>query len=199
VDWGLIPEAWHLGFDAQGRGYLTDPHSYRVDVFENGEMVRTIRRSHSPRRLTTQDVEAIQAAGLHTIDTMSTIAEADRSNSRREFADYLAGKTTLPIPDHVPPLGEILVSPDGGFWVERVDEGPLPEFALSATFGFWGRVPEYGSTWDLYDRNGIFLGAIRLPRRFRPEAVDGLEVVGVFADDLDIEYAVKYRAVAAPR
>lgn len=173
ADWGLIPEMWHRGFDGEGRLYLTDPHAYRVDVLENGRPTRSVRRSHSPRSLTADDIKEIRAAGLHTIDTTSTIPDADRPAARRSLADRLERQAALPMPNAVPPLGQVLVSPDGSFWVERVDTGPVSDFALSVTFGFWGRVPAIETTWDLFDSEGSLLGAATLPRRFRAEAVRG--------------------------
>ena len=42
---------------------------------------------------------------------------------------------------------------------------------------------------------GFYLGEVVLPRRFRAEAVDGPFVVGVWMDDLDVEYVLRFEAV----
>jgi hypothetical protein len=38
----------------------------------------------------------------------------------------------------------------------------------------------------------MYRGVVRLPARYRPEAIDDLTVVGVGLDELDVEYFVRY-------
>ena len=47
----------------------------------------------------------------------------------------------------------------------------------------------------LFDSDGTDLGRVTLPSRFRPEAVERLRVVGVWTDELDVEYVVRFEVL----
>lgn len=141
VDWALLPETWHTGFDSGGRLYVTDPVTYRIDVHGPTGIVRSVRKEHEPRPFTDQDVARIIEASVHAIDTSSRIPEQRRAQSVESTRRRVESQARLPRPESIPPVGGLLVSPDGSFWVERWDMQP-PEYAgMQRTFGFGPRVP----------------------------------------------------------
>lgn len=193
-DWALFRPRTYLGFDAEGRLYVTDDQGYRVDVRDRHGLVRSVRRSYSPRRLGEPDVAALKEAAIHVVDTMSRMPEQSRPRERTQIAERIDRQASLPLPEVMTPLGGLLVSPDGSFWVQVSDSTDLVEREADLMFGMFGGLPQTETSWDLYDPDGLYLGSVTLPARFRAEAVVGLDVVGVWADELDVEYVVKYRA-----
>lgn len=192
VDWGLLPETWHTGFDADGRLYVTDHVTYRIDVRGPEGLIRSVRKAYDARPFTDQDVDDIMAASVHVIDTMSQIPEQSRPGQVEQIRRRVETQSRLPRPATVPPLGGLLVSPDGSFWIERWDVHPPAYAATQRTFGFGARVPQAETTWELFDVDGVYRGSVVLPARFRPDAIDNLTVVGVGLDEFDVEYVVRY-------
>lgn len=193
VDWALLPATWHTGFDSEGRLFVTDPTTYRIDIRDASGLLRSVRRDYEPRPFTDADAQQIIEASVHAIDTMSQIPEQYRPESIESTRRRLESQARLPRPETIPPLGGLLVSPDGSFWIERWDVQP-PEYAgMQRTFGFGTRVPSRETIWELFDQDGVFRGRVTLPARFRAEAVRDRTVVGVWLDEFDVEYVVRYR------
>lgn len=90
---------------------------------------------------------------------------------------------TLVLPDVVPGFDRILASADGVVWLSPYDE----PYGMSQGEG---RVRE----WLVFDVGGRWLGEVELPdpARFRPMEVGADYVLGVWTDDLDVEYVQKY-------
>lgn len=188
VDWGLIPERWASGYDAAGRLYLALPWTYRIDVLEPEGMIRSVRRAFEPVPIDDDVVNDIRDAVVHVVDTLE-MPEEYRPQQRTSVIDRVDRQLELPLPDIVPPLGALLVSADGSFWVERRDARPPEVSAVEAMWGFG--FPATETSWDLYDPEGVYLGSVTLPPRFRAFAVQGRRVAGVWADELDVEYVLK--------
>ena len=194
-DWSLFRPLTHSGFDSEGRLYVTHDQAYRIDVHDPQGLRRSIRRTYTPRPLTQTDVADLKAAALQVVDTLSEIPDEYRARQRTSLDERIDRQATLPLPDVMTPLGGILVSPEGSFWVEVVNPETLIEREAAQTFGGFGRMPREETEWDLFDTEGQFLGTATLPARFRAEAVRGREVVGVWADELDVEYVIRYEAI----
>lgn len=93
----------------------------------------------------------------------------------------------------VPPLGGLLVGPDGTVWTERRDRDPAPdETEFERIYGGrdGGGRP---TTWDVFGDDGVYAGTVQLPATFRPHHVTGASVTGVELDVLDVERVVTYR------
>jgi hypothetical protein len=194
VEWALFRPRSHRAFDAEGRLFITDWQAYRIDVHDREGMVRSIRRVSELRRLTNDDVIALKDAALHVIDTMSRMPDAARPGERRRLSERIDRQARLPLPDVASPLGPILVSPDGSFWVHVVDTSSPATEEATQMFGGFGRFPVRETIWDLYDAEGAYQGNVTLPSRFRAEAVNGTVVAGVWADELDVEYVLMFEA-----
>lgn len=193
-DWTLFRPRTYSGFDAEGRLYVTDNQAYRIDVHDREGLRRSVRRAYSPRHLDDSDIDDLKAAAMHVVDTMSRMSDESRPQQRTQLGDRIDRQASLPLPDVMTPLGGLLVSPDGSFWVQVSDPTTLIQREADQMFGMFGNMPQLETSWDLFDASGQYLGAVTLPARFRAEAVRGFEVVGVWADEFDVEYVVRYEA-----
>ena len=81
----------------------------------------------------------------------------------------------------------------------------LWEFSLSSMKGTrltdeeledFNLIEEAGSPdWDVFDREGRFLGVVTMPPRFRPSLFLDDTIYGVWRDELDVQYVVRLRIV----
>ena len=193
VDWGMFRTRRATGFDAAGRMYRSDPESYRIDVRDGSQLVMSVRREFTPYRIRPEDIEAVGDEVNAVIDTLTLPDEDYRRQERAGMAARVARWKTMPIPAVLSPIRSLLVSHDGSMWVE-IQDTTNPARAEAAAS--WGRrsFPATATHWHLYDAAGAFLGGVELPARFRAEAVSGSTVVGVFANENDVEFVVRYKA-----
>ena len=195
VDWRLFeagPRA--VGFDAAGRMYLASGDAYRIDVLEADRVVRSVRRQVPLREITSADVDEYREASLAVLDTLSMPDEM-RPEQRDQFLRRVESQERLGLPEVFDPISALLVSPDGSFWVgARADETPA-EAEVGLMWTSRRSVPNRPTIWDLFGADGAYLGEVSLPARFRPDAVEGFRVIGVLADDLDVEYVVAFEVV----
>ncbi len=163
--------------------FVTVGDEYRIDAFEpEGTLVRSLRRSHEPVPITPEfkDRFLAEAAAHHDTAGTSTEFGVDPMVIERFRAD-------LPTPPHLPPLGSILAGPDGTLLVER------PDLVADPVAQVWTRLGPQPSTWDLFDPDGAFVGAVTFPLRFAPHLLLEDAVLGVHRDELGVEYVVRLR------
>lgn len=180
------PEAFY----ATGAGVLFvsrgDP--YQIDSFDaSGRWLRSVRRVVAQVPVSdslTQDYER------------RIIAHYDTVISEYLTAMRAAGLASLnaPIPAVMPPIHRLLVSSTGAFWVERRD---LAQDLVAPMLP--NSEPAFGGTWDRFDREGRFVGAVRLPAEFRPFTLEADAVYGVLRDSFDVEYIARIRVGTAPQ
>ncbi len=180
------------GFDQRGRFFRTVPEKYEVAVYEaSGELGRLVRRSFEPRPIGPADIEEYRGLVQAVLDTITMFGPPgsidDQVWARVEVQE------SLPLPTHRSPIRKLMIGSDGFVWAENVESVPPGSFELMKTFGLAYEDFEKGTVWDLFNGDGAFLGQVPLPPRFKPMAVRGTEVTGVFMDDLDVEYVVTYR------
>jgi hypothetical protein len=88
-----------------------------------------------------------------------------------------------------PAYANLMGGPENTMWVQRVRTAS--EAAASGE-SFDPQQGDGGSrTWDVFDGDGRYLGALDLPERFQPMHVAGNAIYGVGRDDLDVQYVVK--------
>lgn len=184
-----------LAIDDTGRLYLSLGDPYRIEVLAPGadmprayRLQRIITRDIEGVPVSDPDIEVLKARIASRYDTMTTVpaerrtALRDRAVSRIDERSRLVRRSTLP------PLGRLLVSPDGSFWVERIDTVSPADFEYGRITG--APLP---TRWDLFDEQGRFLVQVELDPRFTPFAARGTEITGVLKDQLDVEFVVTYR------
>ena len=133
----------------------------------DGKMVRVIRRVRRKPELT---------AGM--IDQWIDFRVARLSNGvakRRRQQQY----ESMPFPSTLPAFRSVLLDEDGArLWVE--------EFELDA-------ITSGGETrWSVYAEDGRLLGEVRMPVGFRPLRIGKDYVLGLWRDELDVEYVQLY-------
>jgi hypothetical protein len=100
----------------------------------------------------------------------------DREERMAPIWRELYSKMTLP--ETKPAYGRLLVDADSNIWVaeyseERDDEG----------------------TWSVFDPEGRFLGTVETPTGGRVQQIGGDFVLGVWRDELDVEYVRLYELI----
>ena len=82
--------------------------------------------------------------------------------------------------DNYPVFGQIFLGPGESLWVQRVRSAK--DLAEGAEEGFEFDPQEIASPeWEVFDREGRYLGVVTLPDRFSPVLVDGDHLYGVWA------------------
>ena len=147
----------------------TDSYEIRL-VYPDGQDAATIRRSMEPVEVTDADRDRWIESELGKIEDLGV------RRSRRSLLETVVFPTTLPA------FGALAVQEGGRVWVE---EFRMPADALGP------------STWRIYDLDGRDLGEAVLPAGFRPHSITGDEIIGVWKDDLGVEYLQVY-ALDAP-
>jgi hypothetical protein len=115
----------------------------------------------------------------------AAVMSADRTAFQRANIDetwrptYLAAKrafvTEAPIPERMPALGEVIVTPEGEYWIAAY----APEHAR-----------ESARTWWFIDSIGHVRGRLITPPRFRVLDATASRMLGVVQDELDVETVV---------
>lgn len=201
-DWPLFLPRAYTGVDAAGRIHVSPGDPYQVDVFSpDGTLLRRIRRDVAPVLLE-PEVAASELVGYAREFLLGEEYGGSRDSALRqirEYAERVEWQASLPTGTRVPPVGRLLVSPDGSFWLERTDAIPaaLREFWRTFPNGREAIGGQEPGLWDLFDADGRFLGQVQLPPRFVPYRADGFTVLGIERDEVGLEYVVLYRVVTA--
>jgi len=194
LDWALFDPRVGYELDAAGNIYVVAGETYRIDVYDaSGRHIRGIARAHEPVPIREEDISRLKELIATFYDTIPAGARDPRAERDRVLERIARQRAFNPRP-HLPPLGRLLVSTDGSFWVERADLVDPATLEFERMFGGFGRATPRASSWDLFDVDGSFLASVELDPRFAPMAVRGSEVTGVYKDELDVEYVVTYRA-----
>ena len=147
----------------------TDSYEIRL-VYPDGQDIATIRRSMEVVEVTDADRERWIESELGKIEDLGV------RRGRRSLLETVVFPTTLPA------FRALAVQEGGRVWVE---EFRMPADALGP------------STWHIYDLDGRDLGEAVLPAGFRPHSITRDEIIGVWRDDLGVEYLHVY-ALDAP-
>lgn len=138
---------------------------YRYD----GRLLREIRiAGFEPTPLTDEMFQAVLQRRLDRIDAMSGLRPSALQAIRRNLR-------TMPVVEVLPPYRSVLLDAEGNLWVEHY---PPPG--------------EEHAKWDVFDGEGAWLGILTLPPRFEVREVGADYVLGVWIDDLDVEFVRQY-------
>jgi hypothetical protein len=88
-----------------------------------------------------------------------------------------------------PAYAQMMAGADGSIWVQHVQAPSKLSEEDRKTFN-----PQYdlaSRQWDVFDRDGRFLGALAMPRRFQPVQFVRDKVYGIQRDELDVQYVVR--------
>lgn len=137
----------------------------------SGSVVWIIRREHERRPVSEGQRERWVAGRLSNMEDDGT----ERSRSRRALYN------DIPFPDTLPAFETLSLQQGGRLWVKETSLGDPP----SAT-----------APWSVFDRDGRPLGAVEMPAGFEPFEIGTDYVLGLWKDDLGVEYVQLYDLVA---
>jgi hypothetical protein len=110
------------------------------------------------------DVSVSESAYLDAVDARIALTpETAQAGMRRTYE-------AMPRPTSRPAFGAFVVDALDHLWVQ--------DFSVDGD----------ASTWAVFSPDGAWLGEVTLPDRFRPTQILEDEVLGVWRDDLDVEY-----------
>jgi hypothetical protein len=170
-------------------GYMVGglPTEYRIDLFLPDGSVRRIERDFTP----------VPVAGEEADEWRAAITEGLRGR---------AGLWTWngpPIPDEKPPFKEMFCSWEGDIWVSLSTEGVATMTLAEAREeeAQTGNPPRRFMeplAFDVFDRDGRYLGPVNPPEGFQIEPepiVRGDHIWAVTRDELDVPRIVRFRIV----
>jgi hypothetical protein len=137
---------------------------FEISIFRpDGHLLRLVRLTEEPRRLTSALKERAESTILASMDNAQQKARIER------FFEQASYPSTLPA------FGHLRIDERGYLWVSHysVTAGPR--------------------AWKVFDPEGTFLGSVLLPASFLPRHISGDELLGVQTDELGIEVVRAYR------
>lgn len=166
---------WNLMGD--GRLLLALNSNYRLEVRSpTGEVERVIQKSFVRQTLEGSDRDLFLAAIRATFEKQGLPPEAMQM--------VLQG---IGFADHYPAFMTLMEGPQGSIWVQQIRSARQ----IAANGGTFSPENDLGAAeWDVFDRDGRFMGVVTLPPRFQPRVVRGNRIYGVQRDELDVQYVV---------
>jgi len=136
---------------------------------------RLIRKRAPNLEVTREDIERYR----------QDVLEGMRDPSRRQFLQSMFAE--MPVPETMPAHSDIIVDLEGNLWV-----------------GEYRRPGDDQPRWTVFDPDGVMLGVVETPQRFRIFEIGSDYVLGRGVDDLDVEHIhvydlLKDETVFAPR
>lgn len=169
-------------------------------IWELAEDGRIFHGSSSEERIEVRALEGALERVVNKPALRQTISEGEREVYRNAIRKAFERQGMPPaamqmvmqgltFADQYPAFLNLLSGPEGSLWVQRVQTAEEMT-AGGANFS----IEDMGSglnapDWDVFDRDGRFLGTVTLPPRFRPSQFHGTRLYGVLKDDLDVSYA----------
>ena len=179
------PEAvWALTDDLEVVYGVND--DYRIHVYsEGGVLERIITKPFERMPVSEGDRSAILGFLERTwVDAGVPPAALPQLMSIVHFGEF------------IPAFSSIRAGPLGTIWVQHIQTAA----GLSAEeLENYNLIEDAGAPdWDVFDSEGRYLGVVTMPPRFSPRLFLGNTIYGVWRDDLDVQYAVRYQIVGVP-
>ena len=153
---------------------------YRIELYEGGSLTRIVNKPFELSPVTDRDQEAV-----------FTVLEAalERSGLPPQARQII--RQGMSFGDYIPAYAKFLGGPNGSLWVQHlVVPGELSDDELK---GFNLQTSLGAPNWDVFDRQGRFLGTLEMPHRFQPLRFLGDRIYGIWQDDMDVQYVLKLR------
>lgn len=148
-----------------GAGFVAGtPHTFSFELFETSGALRSIIRVDRPSSpVTAEDIAAYEA---------SLFEDVDDENARRELQRELE---TLVYPETRPAYSRLVGDRDGNVWAQEYQLGD-----------------EQRGRWNVFAPDGRWVAAVTTPPAFRILDIGTDYVLGVWQDELDVEYLQLY-------
>jgi hypothetical protein len=148
--------------------YVGSTDRYEIGAYTpDGTLQRSIRRAFANLEVTSADINAVkqeQIAGLKK----SGFDPNAQARFERMYAD-------MPVPKTMPAYGDLMVDAVGDLWVAD-----------------YRRPSDHQPRWTVFDSTGQMLGAVAMPERFTPYDIGADYVLGVWKDELDVQYVREF-------
>jgi len=155
------------------RWYYGSSDRYEIEVYSpDGRLLRLIRRAVENRPITNDVVRAFREE------------VAARESSDKDFMRFLL---ELAFPATMPAYDALLVDDERHLWVGE------PFRWLSYSLAGDER------RWDVFDRDGVFLGTVTHPTEFTPTQIGADYVLGTWRDDDGVVQVRMYRLIKTRR
>ena len=164
----LTPFGRHTVTLAHGNHlYVGTADRYVIDKYDlSGRLRLSVRREHSRREITRDDIEALQHLELDR-----TPASA-HPQVRRKYQ-------VAPVPTYMPPYDRFVrIDPEGHVWVKE-----------------YSSPTDKDTRWSVFDVDGTFFGEVTMPHGFRVLDIGSHLVLGVAKDELDVERVEVYELI----
>jgi hypothetical protein len=157
---------------------------YRIGIYRDGRLRRVFSKAFTAQRVTDADRRAVMEGLLGLFGGNVPSGAMDQLSSLIRFHE------TFPV------VAAVQAGPGGSLWVQRTRppsdivgsiEPSIRTVELLQRMG--------GTTWDVFDDQGRFLGPVELPDRFTARYFVGEHIYGVWRDDFDVEYVMRLRVV----
>ena len=170
----MLPFGRNLTLAAAGtRLYVGTADRYEISAYDSaGTLIRLMRWTHSSVAVTDAEVAAMKRQRLEGF-------APGEERFRDRVKDILEGMT---FPSTKPAYDGFVVGDDGRLWVRRYDQ---PAVDLPARY-------------DLFDRDGQWLGHVTFPPRFTLYHTGPGYALGVWHDPDEVEYVRRYRLHSTP-
>jgi hypothetical protein len=178
--------AWPAVAIARDRIYVADSDSFLIRAYDlRGNLVQTIREERGLEPVTGEDIAADKAR----------MAGDNRDEAGRPFASSETQKwvnwyfDNIPLPKTKPARSRLVVDGNQNLWVQ--------DFSIlaDARRGILIDTPigDDGRWWTVFDRQGVKLGRIELPKGLEVLEIGSDYLLGLAVDDLDVQTIVLYR------
>ncbi len=143
--------------------YVGDQERFEAGLYTaSGDLRRLVRVLGVDLRVTQEDIERAVAERL-----------ADQPPERH--AMLRAHLDAMDVPETRPAYGRMLVDSEGNLWVAEYASFPMEP-----------------ATWRVFDSGGGLLGAVQVPERFHVHQIGEDWILGVWRDELGVEYMRVY-------
>ncbi len=164
---GSIPFRSMPGVAVGDLTWFTSGWDFEVRGFRGTKLTRVVRLLLPPRPVTDDDL------GGYRTNIEERFAGAP--NSTFESA-YLQPLEHPSLPEFLPAFDDLLIDDVGQIWAARwsLEEGPE-------------------QVWEVFGADGVHLGHVMTPQQFTPFAIRDRTMIGLWTDELEVEYV---RAIA---
>jgi hypothetical protein len=164
-----------------GRAATARNDEYRIEIrTADGGLDHVVSKPFERRPFTQADRRELRALIQQSLQDQPPSPATDRMLQSMSYAD------------HYPVFAALFGGPHGTLWVRHAKDATSLELEDMAGLN----VRAFGAPdYDVFDRDGRFLGTITLPDRFEPMRAHGDHVYGVQRDELGVQYVVRLRVV----
>lgn len=149
--------------------YVGDPERFELHRYDHDQPTFILRRAYAPRLVDDGQAEAYRR---NQREFFQREMAAFPAAARRHIRDLL---DQTPFPEHFPPYQRLMIDEGDNLWVQGF-EAP-GDAAVS---------------WSVFDPTGVWLGVVRMPQAFRMLDVGKDYALGVYEDELNVEYVRLY-------